>query len=276
MSLEASYRALVATIESAGAVAREYFHSDDLSNDQKADGSVVTRVDTSIERALRTFIAEHFPHDAVIGEEEAKTDGTSGYVWHIDPIDGTDNFLRKIPFCGISVARLGDTAEGSLAIVHNPITQHTFASLMDNGVYENERIIALTPEPLGGRYVISTAFGAEPWMRAAKYPLSAALEAAFGRVKSFSCSALQTAYLSSGRFDAHVTCGLHSWDYAAGLHLAHVAGGVTSVFEDGVWTRWEKSNKELFAVHGRTMVTSHPAVHNKILAVIGDPHQWAS
>lgn len=170
--IETKFRTLVSFVESIGQVARDYFDSEDFSNDIKDDGSVVTYIDQLIEQKLRTFVAEQFPGDAIVGEEHDDTEGTTGFVWHIDPIDGTDNFLRKIPFCAISVARLGDTAEDSFGIVHNPITKHTFASLMENGAFENERVTNLTAEPLGGKFTVSIGAGRnEPWMKPALYHL---------------------------------------------------------------------------------------------------------
>lgn len=276
MEIQEQFSALIQTVKRAGLVAREYFDSEALENEQKSDGSVVTRVDREIEQILRGFVQKHFPEDAIIGEEGDAVEGTSGFVWHIDPIDGTDNFLRKIPFCAISVARLGEVAEDSFAVVYNPITEHSFASLMEGGVYENQRLANLTAEPLGGRYVVSTGLGkSEPWMRSIRYPLAAAIEERFGKCQSYGCSALETAYLAAGRIDAYLTCGLHTYDYAAGLYLVKAAGGQISVFEDGAWHTWTASIKSLCAEHGRTILASHPEVHERIRDFIGDPRRWA-
>lgn len=162
MDIEEKFKLLIVEVEKASESARAYFESNDFSNEQKSDGSVVTQIDTEIEAVIRSFIAEHFPDDSIVGEENDDVTGTSSFVWHIDPIDGTDNFLRKIPFCAISIARLGDTAEDSFAIVHNPITNLTFASLMEDGAYENEHVTNMTAEPLGGKFTFSLGRGQEP------------------------------------------------------------------------------------------------------------------
>ena len=272
--LEKKFQALIAYIETVGQIARDYFDSEDFPNELKEDGSVVTYVDKTIETGLRSFIEEHFPEDSIVGEEHDDTTGTSGFVWHIDPIDGTDNFLRKIPFCAISVARLGDTAEDSFGIVHNPITKHTFASLMENGAYENERLTNLTAEPLGGKYVIGLGRGREVWMKRASYRIMEGVGLKYGRCAPYHSTALELAYLSAGRLDGFLTFGLNTYDYGAGLFLVRAAGGAISVLEDGVWQRWEGSIKDLCDCHGKTIFASHPDIHDDIRDFIGIPMDW--
>ena len=274
-TLEQQFQDLITHIEAAGQHARKYFDSEDISNDIKQDGSVVTRIDNEIETMLREYITKHFPSDAIVGEEQADVAGTSGFVWHLDPIDGTDNFLRKIPFCAISVARLGETAEDSFGIVHNPITNHTFASLMENGAYENERLTNLTAEPLGGKYTISLGAGRnEPWMRPASFRIQEGLGLKYGRCKAYGSTALELAYLSAGRIDAYLTYGLYSYDYAAGLFLVRAAGGAISVFEGGEWKRFEGSIKDLCNTHKKIIFASHPDIHEEIRDFIGNPKDW--
>jgi myo-inositol-1(or 4)-monophosphatase len=272
--IEEKFLALVKKIEEVGKQARAYFDADDTRNDIKHDGSVVTAVDQSIERMLRDYIAKEFPGDAIVGEEGVAVSGHTGFVWHIDPIDGTDNFLRKIPFCAVSVARLGDTSEDSFGIVHNPITGQTFSSLMENGVYENERVHILNDELLGGRAVVTIARGKESWMKSASYNLRKAIGLELGKCDPLGCCALEIAYVAANRIDGVLTFGLNSWDYAAGLYLVRAGGGSISHFKDGGWQLWTGELKPLCEGHGKTMFISHQGIHNKALAIIGDPSAW--
>ena len=274
--IESKFHELQAEIKTVSKLAQVYFETDSTKNEQKSDGSVVTEVDQAIERHLRGWIDREFPDDAIVGEEEAGKDGTSGFVWHIDPIDGTDNFLRKIPFCAVSVARLGDTPEDSFGIVHNPLTGQTFSSLMENGAYENERVTNLTAEPLGGKYVITVATtGRDPWMRPAKFALFAGLSQKFGKSISYGSTALELAYVAANRIDGYLTFGLNSYDYGAGLFLVKAAGGAISVFEKGVWQRYEGSIKDLCDTHNKTIFASHPDIHDAVLNFVGDPKAWS-
>lgn len=273
--IESKFHELQSVIIDASRIARAYFEADSTKSEQKADGSVVTEVDQTIERFLREWIDRNFPDDAIVGEEESNKHGNSGFVWHIDPIDGTDNFLRKIPFCGVSVARLGDGPEDSFGIVHNPLTGQTFGSLMEEGTYENERVTNLTADPLGGRMVISIGRGREAWMKSATFNIVKACGDKFGKGAFYGSTALELAYLAAGRIDGFLTYGLNSYDYAAGLFLVKAAGGSISVFENGSWNEHEGSVKDLCAVHGKTIFASHPYVHEEICNFIGDPKKWS-
>jgi myo-inositol-1(or 4)-monophosphatase len=274
MDSEAIFRRLITLIETEGLRARAYFDANATANEQKIDGSVVTQIDKDIEIAITNFVRHEFPADTIVGEEGAGHVGTSDFVWHIDPIDGTNNFLRRIPFCAISVARLGSTSEDSFGIVHNPITKQTFVAFMDNGVFEREHVHILNDQLLGGRASISIARGRESWMKSATYNLSKTLGLKFGRCIPYGCCALELAYIAANRIDGQLTFGLNSYDYGAGLFLCKAAGARISVFTDSKWTPWTGSLKDLCAEHGKTMFVSHNGIHDDALAIIGDPTDW--
>jgi len=276
MKIEKQFQELARTIRNSGEQAHEYFISSSTDHLTKSDGSVVTEIDQQIERDLLDFVQKNFPDDAIVGEEYGDRQGNSSFVWHIDPIDGTDNFLRKIPFCGVSVARLGDTFEDSFGIVYNPLTRQMFSSLGDEGVFENEHVCNLTSEPLGGRFVISIGRGkGEPWMKKASYALQEELGNRFGKCLAYGSTALELAYIAANRIDAYLTFGLKSYDYAAGLFIARTAGARISVHTAEGWSEWKESIKELCSIHGRTIFVSHPDIHEDILSVIGDPKKWS-
>ena len=261
-------------IQNAGALAHAYFHSEDFSNEVKNDGSVVTHIDAKIEERLEKYVREHFPDDTIIGEEGEGHEGSSGYVWYIDPIDGTDNFLRKIPFCAISVARLGDSKEGSFAVVHNPMTEQTFSAFGEERAYENEHPCTLTRDSLGGRLVISIGRGKEEWMKGAAYAMQHALGAKYGKCHAYGSTALEIAYVAANRIDAQLMMGLQPYDYAAGMFLVDSVEGAISIFEDGAWSLWEGTLKELCAKSPEASLVSHSDVHQDILESIGDIRSW--
>ena len=276
MTIEEKFHALVTLIETIGLQARAYFDANQNENEQKSDGSVVTQIDKDIETSIVRFVRTEFPDDSIVGEEGQDYTGTSDFFWHIDPIDGTDNFLRRIPFCAISVARLGSTTEDSFGIVHNPITKQTFAALMDNGVYEREHVHVLTDELLGGKAVITLARGRkESWIKTAAYNLRKGIAMQFGKCDPYGSCALELAYVSANRIDGVLIIGLNSYDYGAGLFLVKAAGGLISVFENDVWTLWTGSLKDLCAEHGKTIFVSHGGIHTEVIALIGNPRDWS-
>jgi histidinol phosphatase-like enzyme (inositol monophosphatase family) len=88
---------VVAIAREAGESTLRWFRADDLAVERKADGTPVTAADRAAEALVRRRIAEGYPDDGVVGEEEAPTPGTSGRRWIVDPIDGTKAFTRGVP-----------------------------------------------------------------------------------------------------------------------------------------------------------------------------------
>ncbi len=240
----------------------------------------MTKIDQDTEAAIRAFVAEHFPNDTVVGEEDDTVYGTSGFVWYIDPIDGTDNFVRKIPFFAITATRLGPSAEDSFSVIHNPISGQTFASLMEDGSYENEHLCNHTADTIGGRIFIDVSGNSKtyPWTMTARANLWKGIYQKFGKCSSYHCALLGLAYVAAGRLDGYLSLGHKPWDAAAGLYLVKSAGGAISVCTDGVWQRYTGAIKDLFGEqHDSSVITfaSHPDIHDEILDFIGDPEKWA-
>lgn len=280
MDIEKEFKDLTDVVEEAGALARDYFYSDINPNTQKADGTVVTEIDQKAEAMLRAHIAERFPDDAIVGEEEGASEGKSGFVWYIDPIDGTDNFIRKIPFFAVAATRLGNDPEGSMAIIHNPVSRQTFASLRENDTYENEHLCNLTPDTIGGRYLLVVEGMSKngPWVKSARSKLWGALYERFGRSYAFQSTLLEFAYVAAGRIDGFLSMEFDPWDTAAGLYLVKAAGGAISVHTKEGWKRWDGPIKELYGTSGverATIFVSHPDIHQNVLDFIGDPSAWA-
>ena len=105
----------------ADAITRERFQATDLRVDTKPDMTPVTEADTAVERALRDRLGTARPNDAVLGEEFGETDDTpSGRRWIIDPIDGTQNFVRGIPVWATLIA-LENRGAMNLGVASAPV-----------------------------------------------------------------------------------------------------------------------------------------------------------
>jgi len=87
----------------AGRLTLRYFQQANYEVERKSDASPVTIADRSAEQLLRERIAAAFPADGILGEEFGSTDGTSGYRWILDPIDGTKSFISGVPLYGTLV-----------------------------------------------------------------------------------------------------------------------------------------------------------------------------
>lgn len=108
----------LAIAREAGEFTLRYFDDPGLQIDRKKDGTPVTLADRGAEELLRRRIAERFPDDAVLGEEFPDREGTSGYRWILDPIDGTKSFIHGVPLYTtlVGIEREGSPVAGVIVI----------------------------------------------------------------------------------------------------------------------------------------------------------------
>jgi histidinol-phosphatase len=106
-------------VRRAGTLTLEWFGRDSLRVDTKGDGTPVTEADLAAERFLRDELGNRFPADAIVGEEEADHQGTSGRTWTIDPIDGTKAFTRGVPLYANLLA-LDDEHGPAIGVINIP------------------------------------------------------------------------------------------------------------------------------------------------------------
>ncbi len=119
---------------SAGHITLEYFRRDDLTVERKGDDSPVTIADRQAEDHLRRRIAEHYPDDAVMGEELSDTEGTTGFRWILDPIDGTKSFIHGVPLFGTLI---GVEYEGksTLGVIRIPALDECVYAAIGSGAW---------------------------------------------------------------------------------------------------------------------------------------------
>ena len=118
----------------AGDLTLRHFRRADLAVERKPDDSPVTIADRQAEQLLRRRIAERFPDDSILGEEFGALDGTSGYQWVLDPIDGTKSFIHGVPLYTTLVAVLRDD-EPCLGVIHAPAAGETVYAAAGSGCW---------------------------------------------------------------------------------------------------------------------------------------------
>ncbi len=131
--------------DAAGAVVRRYFRTD-FHIDGKADASPVTIADREAEQAIRAILAAERPNDGIHGEEFGSGKGTSGYLWVLDPIDGTKAFATGRPLFGILIG-LVHNGEAVLGILDQPITGERWIGANGHGTQLNGKTVKVRPCP---------------------------------------------------------------------------------------------------------------------------------
>jgi myo-inositol-1(or 4)-monophosphatase len=191
---------------------------------------LVTQCDRSTEKLIVDRIRAERPDDSIIGEEGASYDGTSGLVWHLDPIDGTTNFVYGGTAWCTSVAVVD--SEGSVAgAVYIPVTQELFSAFRGAGATLNGVSISCSDTELLSQALVATGFSYEPARRVVQAARLSGLIASIRDIRRSGSAAVDLCSVACGRVDAYYEDYLNSWDIAAGELIACEAGAVSSGFD---------------------------------------------
>jgi myo-inositol-1(or 4)-monophosphatase len=194
---------------------------------------VVTAMDTASEDLIRRRLLQHRPHDAVLGEERGAVAGVSTVRWIVDPLDGTVNYLYRLPGWAVSIAAevSGEVVAGVVAV---PTWGLVFTALAGGGSWAHgERLVVSDCSELGAA-LVATGFGYEPGRRAEQGPAVARLLPRVRDIRRFGAAATDLCLLASGRVDGYFERGLAEWDLAAGRLIAAEAGAVVEVRPDPI------------------------------------------
>lgn len=118
----------------AGDVTLRYFRRQDLAVELKADDTPVTAADRAAETMLRGLLVESYPDDAILGEEFPDREGTSGYRWILDPIDGTKSFIHGVPLYGTLIG-LEHGGESVLGVIRMPALRECVYAARGQGAW---------------------------------------------------------------------------------------------------------------------------------------------
>ncbi len=159
---QATLDTAVALLRAAGERTLRWFRSADLDVERKGDGTPVTVADKDAERFLREQLADAFPGDGVLGEEEPPTAGTTGRRWIIDPIDGTKAFTCGVPLYSNLLA-LEDEHGIAVGVVNLPALGETVWAGRGLGCWSERGPAAVsTQSTLDGAYVMSSSLSHWP------------------------------------------------------------------------------------------------------------------
>ncbi|GAB3697710.1 inositol monophosphatase family protein [Halorubrum pallidum] len=240
----------------AGArVAHERFRSG-IEVETKGETDVVTEADRAAQRTVIAEIQESFPDDAIVGEEEdeRKTVPDAGAAWVIDPIDGTDNYVRDIHVWGTAVAAVVDGEPVAAAVVA-PALDDVYTANAD-GAYRNGEPIAVSDVSDTRRSTVAPTLW---WDFDARDEYAAACEAIverFGDMRRLGSAQLTLSTVAAGGLEGVVSnLRANPWDSVAGVFIVRRAGGrATDLSGD----RWRHDSTGL--------VVSNGHLHDEVLA----------
>ena len=190
----------------------------------KGRGDLLTETDLAVEKLLHERIAAEFPSHKILSEETASGTSTDGWVWIIDPIDGTRNFVSGIPFFCVNIALCLD-GEPLVAVTHDPNHAETFWAERGAGAWVNETRIQASSAPTVAASVFGIDLGYHDERGRAQLKLLYELFPGMQSVRIPGSAALGLAYAAAGRYDLFLHHYLFPWDIAAGILLVREAGG---------------------------------------------------
>jgi histidinol-phosphatase len=246
---QATLDTAVALLREAGDRTLRWFRAADLEVIRKEDGTPVTAADRDAERFLRERLADLFPGDGVLGEEEAPTDGTTGRRWIIDPIDGTKAFTCGVPLYSNLLA-LEDAHGIAVGVVNLPALGETVWAGRGLGCWSERGPAGVSDHRgLAGAYVMSSSFGHWPPGRVA------ALEGAGAVLRTWG-DGYGYALVATGRAAAMVDPIVAPYDIGPMPVLLSEAGGR---FTDVAGVE---------SIETGSGVASNGHVHDELLAVL--------
>jgi myo-inositol-1(or 4)-monophosphatase len=208
--------------------------SDDLERINvraKNANDFVSEVDELAEQEIIKQLRRAYPEHAVMGEESGRQGPEDAdYLWVIDPLDGTTNFIRGIPHYGISIACIH---QGRLehAVVLDPVRREEFTASRGRGAQLNGHRIRVSRLPGLDGALLGTGipFKGHQEERLPAYAASLSqLASQCAGIRRAGAASLDLAYVAAGRLDGFWELGLSIWDMAAGALLIREAGGLVS------------------------------------------------
>jgi myo-inositol-1(or 4)-monophosphatase len=210
----------------AGALLVERFHGPASGLAHKSSQTdPVSDADRDAETLIVGLLHAERPGDGVLGEEGAGAAGASGLDWVVDPLDGTVNFLYRIPQWAVSIA-CRDASGTLVAVVYDPLHGELFSALRGGGCRLNGRSLRIGAPPPLARALVGTGFSYLSAERDLQTALFSRVLPRARDVRRAGSAALDLAWVAAGRLDAFYEHGLSEWDHAAGDLLVQEAGGV--------------------------------------------------
>jgi len=239
-----------------GAVAEASFRGEFEVETKDGDTDYVTETDRAAQETVVEHVREAYPDDVVVGEEEGARSQVpeSGPAWVVDPIDGTNNFVRGLRVWATAVAAVVDGEPVAAAVV---------APALDDAFLGGDRPPTRNGDPIRVSDVSDPERGTVVptvwWGRNRRDEYARACEAIvsrFGDLRRLGCAQASLATLAAGSVEGVITnVRCNPWDTVAGVHLVRAAGGTVTDLEGNRWRH-----------DSRGLVASNGALHDEVLA----------
>ena len=241
----------------AGEIQRVYFGKNNTIKIKSTNIDLVSQADIESEQLLINKIKTKFPDHDIIAEESDLKQKNADFRWIIDPLDGTTNFVHKLPIFAVSIG-IQYKEETIAGVVYNPAADKLFYASKGEGAYLNKEMIKVSSSDTLSKSLIVTGF---PYLHDKKWDLLFDIFKDFYSktrgVRRLGSAALDLCFVAMGRFEGFYEYGLKPWDVCAGSIIAKEAGAKV--------TDWD--NKE-FPFSGIRILATNSKVHDEMVEIL--------
>lgn len=224
----------------AGEILLKRFDSE-ISVSYKGRGNIVTDVDTQVQKKVFEILSTEYPDMNFLGEESPGIRADQGYVWIVDPLDGTRNFASGIPFFS-TVIGLALNGEVLVGINYDPVSQDMFEAERGHGAFLNGNKMTISERTEIEDCIIGMDLSYANIGAANSLDVIRKIWPGMQTARIMGSSALGISYAASGRTDLYFNHQLEPWDQVAGLLFIEEAGGIVtdrsgkraSLYSDGL------------------------------------------
>ncbi|MEO7055596.1 MAG: inositol monophosphatase family protein [Caldimonas sp.] len=253
---------------SAGAIInRASLDLDRLQVNTKAPNDFVTEVDHAAEAAIIDTLLGAYPGHGILAEESGSTRGAadSEFVWIIDPLDGTTNFIHGLPTYAVSIA-LAFRNQVQQAVVYDPARNDLFFASKGRGAFLNDRRLRVSKRTRLADCLVGTGF---PYRRGDDFgrymKMFETMMQSCAGLRRPGAAALDLCYVAAGWYDGFFESGLSPWDVAAGSLMVTEAGGLVGNFTG-----------EADFLHQREVVAGTPKIYGQMVTLLAPYSSLAS
>ena len=223
----------------------------------KGDKNIVTDVDRRSEEAIASCVQRELPGHSLVSEEGARLEGSSGYRWFVDPLDGTTNYAHGYRCFSVSIGIAKDS-ELIYGVVYDPSLEELFTAERDGGAFLNGKQLRVSAISRLSNALLATGFPLD---------FATAEENNLGHFANFmrraqavrrpGSASLDLCYVAAGRFDGFWELRLNPWDVAAGALAVMEAGGRVTALTG-----------QPLRLSAPRIVASNGAIHDEMLRVL--------
>lgn len=218
--------------------------------------SLVTKVDLLSEKKIMEIIGRKYPKHNFLTEESGHIKKNSEYVWIIDPIDGTTNFVEELGNFCVSIA-LAKNNEILMGAVYNPQTKDMYFAEKGKGSWLNNKKISVSGKKNLIESVLAFNVPSNVEISSKTLLILSKIYGNFRGIRNFGSAALNMCYLAEGKFDLYITLDVHAWDVAAAKLIVEEAGGKTANLNNKEWN-----------IKDTTMIASNRILHDKFVKLL--------